>query len=47
MINYRDEDFVERVREETDGAGADVVLDNMGAKYLARNVEVLAAAAGW
>jgi NADPH:quinone reductase-like Zn-dependent oxidoreductase len=42
-INYRDEDFVERVLEETDGAGADVVLDNMGAKYLARNVEALAA----
>ena len=41
-INYRDEDFVERVREETDGAGADVVLDNMGAKYLARNVDALA-----
>ena len=29
-------------RSETDGAGADVVLDNMGAKYLARNVDVLA-----
>jgi putative PIG3 family NAD(P)H quinone oxidoreductase len=41
-INYRDEDFVERVLEETDGAGVDVVLDNMGAKYLARNVDVLA-----
>ena len=41
-INYRDEDFVERVREETDGGGADVVLDNMGAKYLARNVDALA-----
>src|SRR4051812_12688840 len=32
-VNYRDEDFVERLREETDGAGVDVVLDNMGAKY--------------
>src|ERR687886_195999 len=41
-VNYRDEDFVERVREETDGAGVDVVLDNMGAKYLARNVDSLA-----
>jgi putative PIG3 family NAD(P)H quinone oxidoreductase len=42
LVNYRDEDFVQAVREATDGAGADVVLDNMGAKYLARNVEVLA-----
>ncbi|MBB3086796.1 NAD(P)H-quinone oxidoreductase [Geodermatophilus sabuli] len=41
-INYRAEDFVECVREETDGAGVDVVLDNMGAKYLARNVDALA-----
>jgi NADPH:quinone reductase-like Zn-dependent oxidoreductase len=41
-VNYRDEDFVERVREETGGAGVDVVLDNMGAKYLARNVDALA-----
>jgi putative PIG3 family NAD(P)H quinone oxidoreductase len=41
-INYRDEDFVERIEEETGGAGVDVVLDNMGAKYLARNVSALA-----
>ena len=41
-IRYRDEDFVEVVRSLTDGRGADVVLDNMGAKYLGRNVEVLA-----
>jgi putative PIG3 family NAD(P)H quinone oxidoreductase len=42
LVNYRDEDFVEAVRTATDGHGADVVLDNMGAKYLARNLDVLA-----
>ena len=41
-IRYRDEDFVDVVRSLTDGHGADVVLDNMGAKYLTRNVDVLA-----
>lgn len=41
-ICYREEDFVERVRAETDGAGADVVLDIMGAAYLDRNVKTLA-----
>ena len=38
-IRYRDEDFVEVVREL---GGADVVLDNMGAAYLDRNVKALA-----
>ena len=38
-IRYRDEDFVAVLRAEA--GGADVVLDNMGGKYLARNVEVL------
>jgi putative PIG3 family NAD(P)H quinone oxidoreductase len=42
LINYREEDFAERIAEETDGAGVDVVLDNMGAKYLAPNVRSLA-----
>jgi putative PIG3 family NAD(P)H quinone oxidoreductase len=41
-INYREQDFVEVLKEATDGRGADVVLDNMGAKYLGRNVDVLA-----
>ena len=41
-IDYKTEDFVQRVRDETDGRGVDVILDNMGAKYLARNVAALA-----
>ena len=41
-INYRDEDFVEVAREATDGHGADVILDNMGAKYPACNLDALA-----
>ena len=41
-INYREERFEERVAAETDGAGVDVVLDNMGAVYLSRNLAALA-----
>ncbi|OBE96306.1 NAD(P)H-quinone oxidoreductase [Mycobacterium sp. 852002-10029_SCH5224772] len=39
-INYHDEDFVARLRDETDGA--DVILDIMGAAYLDRNIDALA-----
>lgn len=42
LVDYKDEDFVERLKAETDGRGVDVILDNMGAKYLMRNVESLA-----
>ena len=42
LVNYREQDFVAAVREATDGRGADVVLDIMGAAYLGRNVDVLA-----
>lgn len=41
-VSYRDDDFVDAGRQLTGGRGVDVVLDNMGAAYLARNVEVLA-----
>ncbi|HEY0227289.1 MAG TPA: NAD(P)H-quinone oxidoreductase [Mycobacterium sp.] len=40
-INYRDEDFVTRVRDEA--GGADVIFDIMGASYLDRNIDALAA----
>jgi putative PIG3 family NAD(P)H quinone oxidoreductase len=42
LINYREQDFVAEIKQATGGAGADVILDNMGAKYLDRNVQALA-----
>ncbi len=41
-INYRDEDFAERVAEETSGSGVDVILDIIGAPYLEPNLKSLA-----
>jgi putative PIG3 family NAD(P)H quinone oxidoreductase len=41
-INYREEDFVAALHDATGGAGADVILDIMGASYLARNLAALA-----
>jgi putative PIG3 family NAD(P)H quinone oxidoreductase len=43
LVNYNEDDFVTAVLQATDRHGADVVLDTMGAAYLARNVSVLAA----
>ncbi|WP_381796171.1 NAD(P)H-quinone oxidoreductase [Streptomyces niveus] len=42
LIDYREQDFVEELKKATDGAGADVILDIVGAKYLDRNVRALA-----
>ncbi|MGQ4598720.1 zinc-binding dehydrogenase [Nocardia sp. R6R-6] len=45
LINYRDDDFVTVLRAQKSGAGgagADIILDNMGAAYLGRNVDALA-----
>jgi NADPH:quinone reductase-like Zn-dependent oxidoreductase len=41
-IDYREQDFVAEAKGATDGRGVDVVLDNMGAKYLDRNIDALA-----
>lgn len=41
-IDYRDQDFVDVARAATEGRGVDLVLDNMGAKYLDRNLDALA-----
>jgi len=41
-INYREEDFVETVREFTQGKGVDVILDIVSGSYISRNVDALA-----
>jgi len=40
LINYREQDFVAEINEQA--GGADVILDNIGAKYLDRNLDALA-----
>ncbi len=42
VVDYRNDDFVRAVGEFSDGHGVDVILDVVGAKYLARNIEALA-----
>lgn len=41
-IDYKTEDFVERVHHATDGRGVDLILDMVGGDYLMRNLTALA-----
>ena len=41
VINYREEDFVKRVQDYTDGSGVDIIIDMVGADYLERNLGLL------
>jgi NADPH:quinone reductase len=41
-INYRTQDFAAEVKRLTEGRGVDVILDMVGAPYIARNVRSLA-----
>lgn len=41
-INYREQDFVAAIRDQTAGRGVDLVLDIVGGTYVARNLAVLA-----
>lgn len=41
-VNYRERDFVAEMKDASDGHGADVVLDMVGADYARRNLEALA-----
>lgn len=47
VIDYRTEDFAERVREATAGHGADVIVDFIGAGYAAQHVRALARDGRW
>jgi len=41
-INYREDDFVTVLKEETNGKGVDMILDMVGGEYIARNIKCLA-----
>ena len=41
VINTREEDLVERVKEWTDGRGVDVVIDNLGGEFVAKGMDAL------
>ncbi|MCE4223745.1 NAD(P)H-quinone oxidoreductase [Methylobacterium sp. C25] len=41
-INYREADFAEEIKRLTEGRGVDVILDMVGAAYLAKNIASMA-----
>ncbi len=41
-INYKDEDFVEKAKDFTEGRGVDLTLDMVGGSYIERNYDVSA-----
>lgn len=41
-IDYRSEDFVEVIKQATDGRGVDVILDMVAGSYVQRNIEAAA-----
>ncbi len=41
-VNYREQDFVEEIKNATGGRGVDVILDMVGGDYVARNVDLAA-----
>ena len=47
VINYKEEDFSEKVLEYTDGKGADVILDFVGASYFEKNYKAAAIDGRW
>ncbi|KAF1304124.1 NAD(P)H-quinone oxidoreductase [Candidatus Enterococcus willemsii] len=46
-INYHDTDFSERILQETNGQGVDVILDFIGASYWQQNLKSIAVDGRW
>lgn len=46
-INYKEQDFAEEVLKETNGVGADVILDFIGASYWEKNLKSIAVDGRW
>ncbi|NOQ76439.1 MAG: zinc-binding dehydrogenase [Methylococcaceae bacterium] len=40
-INYREQDFVQAIKDHTNGNGVDVILDMIGGDYFPRNIKCL------
>nr|WP_235355399.1 zinc-binding dehydrogenase [Aliterella atlantica] len=41
VIDYKNEDYVEVIRQETDGLGVDLVLDTIGKETIQRSLEII------
>jgi len=41
-INYREQDFVEVLKEATDGQGVNIIIDMVGGDYIERNIKLAA-----
>lgn len=41
MINYTEDDWPDQVRQATDGAGADVILEMVGGDFIEKNLRCL------
>lgn len=42
VVNYREADYVEVLKEATEGRGVDLILDMVGGEYIPRNVKLAA-----
>lgn len=41
-INYKEDDYVQSVKDFTQGRGVDIILDMIGGEYIARDIKIMA-----